>query len=251
MELIPVLDLARGVAVHAQGGVRSEYGPVRSMLTPGHLGDALALARAYRKRIGARRCYVADLDAIVDGQLQRELILSLANPEEGFGAGLILDAGAAGISQAAAILELGVGEIVVGLESLRDFGELEALVREVGTGRVGFSLDLRSGMPVLQTSLARLLAPEVSAQELALRAIHSGAAWVLLLDLDDVGSRGGPSTLGLIGALAQATLAPLYAGGGVRGREDLDALSKAGARGALVGSWLHTSEEWRSGRIEE
>ena len=48
MELIPVLDLAHGVAVHAIGGDRSRYEPVRSELARGAEGDPMALAGAYR-----------------------------------------------------------------------------------------------------------------------------------------------------------------------------------------------------------
>ena len=64
MLVIPVLDLAHGVAVQAIAGDRARYAPAESVLTPGVTGDAVALIQAYRDTVGARECYVADLDAI-------------------------------------------------------------------------------------------------------------------------------------------------------------------------------------------
>ena len=49
MEIIPVIDVVRGVAVHAQGGVRATYAPVRSAIAPDQPGDPMALVRAYRE----------------------------------------------------------------------------------------------------------------------------------------------------------------------------------------------------------
>ncbi len=64
MQLIPVLDLMRGVAVQARGGDRERYEPLRTVLAADAPGDPLALIQAYRDILGARECYVADLDAI-------------------------------------------------------------------------------------------------------------------------------------------------------------------------------------------
>ena len=74
MQIIPVLDLAGGVAVHAQAGDRSRYAPLTSDLVPGRTGDAVALLRAFHAVLGVHECYVADLDAIQGGALQRALI---------------------------------------------------------------------------------------------------------------------------------------------------------------------------------
>src|SRR5262245_53968151 len=108
--LIPVLDLAHGEAVHAIGGRREEYQPVESVLTPGQVGNALALARAYREQLGATQCYVADLEAIQEKGLQSALIGHLAGPE-GFGPGLLVDAGGVGIAGVKDLLDLGVAQV--------------------------------------------------------------------------------------------------------------------------------------------
>ena len=47
MQIIPVLDLAGGVAVHAQAGDRTRYAALKSDLVPDHPGDPVALLRAF------------------------------------------------------------------------------------------------------------------------------------------------------------------------------------------------------------
>ena len=73
-----MLDLARGTAVHARTGDRERYEPVQSVLAPGGDGDPVALLRAYRETLGATACYVADLDAIQGGAIQRGVLRELA-----------------------------------------------------------------------------------------------------------------------------------------------------------------------------
>ncbi len=59
MRVIPVLDLMAGRAVRAEGGRREGYAPVHSVLLPEErAGDALALAGAFRDRLGRDEWYV-------------------------------------------------------------------------------------------------------------------------------------------------------------------------------------------------
>ena len=85
MRVIPVLDLVAGRAVRACRGSREAYAPVHSaLLSEEQAGDALALARAFRDRLGQGdqgEWYVADLDAITGAAPQRALLRALAAPE--------------------------------------------------------------------------------------------------------------------------------------------------------------------------
>lgn len=236
--LIPVLDLAHGEAVRAIGGRREEYQPVESVLTPGLAGNALALARAYREQLGATQCYVADLDAIQEKGPQTELLHRLADPEKGFGNGLLVDAGALGIASAKELLKLGVCRVIAGLESLATWSDLEQMVSLAGGESVLFSLDLYAGRPVQNLDPGPRV-ERITPEELADRAVAIGVSGLVVLDLADVGSDAGPSTGPLIEQLQARYQLPLYAGGGVRDRNDLDALLEAGAAGVLVGTALH------------
>jgi phosphoribosylformimino-5-aminoimidazole carboxamide ribotide isomerase len=233
MELIPVLDLARGVAVHAIGGERSRYAPVQSVLVPGRDGDAMALARAYRAWPTVERCYVADLDAIGGAPAQLDLLVRLQS-SEGFGGPLLLDAGVASLDE---LERLGgaFGHVVVGLESLSSFTKLTRLAAQVD---VTFSLDLRNDLPITRMELLAE-AGSVDAVALARAAVEAGARSLILLDVGRVG-RGVGVNLELLASLRRALpQVVLLAGGGVRDDADISMLAGSGCDGVLVATALH------------
>jgi phosphoribosylformimino-5-aminoimidazole carboxamide ribotide isomerase len=238
MELIPVLDLLRGQAVHARRGARQRYQPVDSALLPGRSGDAVALARAYHTMMGSWRCYVADLDAIEGWAPQSKLIQKLADPDHGFGEGLIVDGGVTTPRAAEALIRSGASMLAVGLETLRGFTELRSIVKAVGGERVIFSLDLLDGRPI-QRRTGRVASEEAVVIELAARAADAGVAAVLVLDLAQVGTETGPRHLELIDGLKRLLGVPVYAGGGVRSTDDLELLEQVGCDAVLVGSAIH------------
>lgn len=238
MQLIPVLDLARGVAVQARAGDRARYGPAESALTPGVAGDPLALIQAYRDILGARECYVADLDAIQGGDIQRGPLTDLARA--GPPRGMMMDAGVSDARRALEVLALGADRIVVGLETLRGFDDLSSIVATAGAERVVFSLDLRLGRPMLLPANGDAGGAEATALGLAARAVVSGVTTLLVLDVGRVGTGGGVD-LELVHALRRSFPAEqLLAGGGVGGRKDLDRLRDAGCDGVLVATAIHT-----------
>lgn len=233
IEVIPVLDLAAGRAVHAIGGDRSRYAPVASLLAPDEPGDAMVLARAYRQRVGARRCYVADLDAITGGVPQRDLLARLAT-DDGFGRGLLVDAGIGSAADLQCLDGLPV-TTVVGLETLRAWDELAALLA-AAPGLI-FSLDLRAGQPLVRPGAWQRGTPDAASMAAVLEA--AGVRELILLDLARVGRGEGPD-LAQLGAVR--TAAPgvrLLAGGGVRDAADLARLAGVGVDGVLVASALH------------
>jgi phosphoribosylformimino-5-aminoimidazole carboxamide ribotide isomerase len=239
MEIIPVLDVTLSVAVHAQGRVRADYAPVKSVLAPDQPGDPLALARAYRDVLGAQVCYVADLDAIQGGPIQRGLIRDLAEFQTGFAGELMVDAAAGDPDGALEVLSAGASDAVVGLETLRSFGDLAGVVEIVGANRVVFSLDLQLGSPVLHPLMEDAAGATPDAMSLAAQAAAAGVGAILVLDLGRVGSGTGVD-LGLLEALRRRHPAVrLFAGGGVLTRKDLERMEEAGCDGALVASAIH------------
>jgi phosphoribosylformimino-5-aminoimidazole carboxamide ribotide isomerase len=239
MEIIPVLDLAGGVAVHARAGERAGYQPVRSVLFPDRAGDPAALIRAYRERLGAERCYVADLDAIEGGPVQGGVLRRLAELEASLGGSLLVDAGTHSADGALELLSLGASEVVVGLETLRALADLGAVLNAVGSHRVVFSLDLRMGHPIVHSEAGRAGGFAADALSLATQAVETGATCLVVLDLARVGTGRGVD-LGLLEELRRRFPGiRLLAGGGVRSRQDLDRMRKAGCDGALVASALH------------
>ena len=233
MRVTPVLDLMAGRAVAARGGDRATYAPVRSVLASGE-GDALALARAFRDVLGCVEWYVADLDAIRGGAPQWPLIRALAD----LGGGrLLLDVATTTVERGEEALAAGADRVVVGLETLDAFAQLEAIVGRVGSARVVFSLDLRNGAPLVRPG-----APHGETGlplALARRAVAAGVHALLVLDLARVGTGTGVD-LDLVRRIRRALPdIELLAGGGVAGPADLARLAAAGCDGVLVASALH------------
>jgi phosphoribosylformimino-5-aminoimidazole carboxamide ribotide isomerase len=239
MDIIPVLDLCRGVAVWAQAGDRARYRPVESALLAEGAGDAVALLRAYRAKLGAAACYIADLDAIQGGAVQRAMLRELAQLETGFAGALLVDAGAHTPASAFEVIACGASQVVIGLETLRAFRDLAAIVRVVREDRVVFGVDLRLGAPILHPAMHDAAGPVPDAVGLATQAADAGATTLLLLDLGRIGTGCGVD-LGLVETLRRRLPGVrLLAGGGVLARRDLDRMRDAGCDGALVASAIH------------
>jgi phosphoribosylformimino-5-aminoimidazole carboxamide ribotide isomerase len=240
MQIIPVLDIAGGIAVHAQGGERTRYAPLESNLVPEQVGDPVAVLRAFHATLGIHECYVADLDAIQGGAVQRTLLRDLAAFHTGFSGALLVDAGTHLPEGALEVLSCGASEVVVGLETLQAFSDLQAIVDLVGSSRVVFSLDLRLGNPILHPAMQDARGAGPDALNLAEQAAAAGAGSVLILDLGRVGTGVGVD-LGLLEGLRQRLASVrLLAGGGVLTRLDLERMRDTGCDGALVASAIHT-----------
>lgn len=228
--------------MHARAGDRPRYQPVESVLSPAAPGDAVALLRAYRRELGAAECYVADLDAIQGGAVQRALLRELTRFETGFHGSLLVDAGTARPAGTLEVLACGASQVVVGLETLRAFADLAAIVEQVGPSRVVFSLDLRLGNPVIHPALLDDGGVGPDAASLAGRAVDAGICSLLMLDVGRVGAGCGVD-LGLIETLrGRLPGVRLLAGGGVLARRDLDRMRDAGCDAALVASALHAGQ---------
>lgn len=243
MEIIPVLDVTKGVAVHARGGNREAYEPVRSvLLSDDSVGDPWALARAYHDGLSANACYLADLDAIRGDPVQRAVIRDVGALQTGFHGELLVDAGVSAPDAALEVLSCGASAAVVGLETLRSFAGLRAIVDAAGANRVVFSVDLRLGVPMLHPDLRAALRGEPEPAALMAQAVDSGATTLLLLDVGRVGTGGGVDLELVSAARRRHPGTRLLAGGGVRTRQDLERMAAAGCDGALVASAIHAGQ---------
>jgi len=227
VEIIPVLDLKAGQAVHAVRGEREQYTPVQSVLGSGD--DPVALAMAYQDRLGCRICYVADLDAITGHTSHHaHLLRTLA----GLDMALWIDSGVSNARQAWALANLGVAHIIVGSETLHSPIQLITLTDEFPPDRLILSVDLRSGALYAPTDIN-------TPQQLVALAAQVGINRIILLDLARVGAAVGPPLDLLTSLRPHFPDLAFYAGGGVRHSADLTSLAQAGAAGALVATAFH------------
>jgi phosphoribosylformimino-5-aminoimidazole carboxamide ribotide isomerase len=222
MEIIPVIDLRGGVAVHARRGQRELYRPLDSPLCAGNSGREVV--EGYLRLFPFRSIYVADLDAI-EGRGTNDLAgLAARFPEVSFWA----DAGFADLSSARRLAR-GNLHAVLGTESLRAPPSFDAL----HDGSLILSLDHRDGAYVGPPGLPGR--PDLWPDR------------VIVMTLARVGSGQGPDADLLKGFRSRAPRARLFAAGGVRDRGDLEAMASFGIDGALVATSLH---EGRIGRAD-
>ncbi|EHR71862.1 hisA/hisF family protein [Burkholderiales bacterium JOSHI_001] len=222
-EVIPVLDLLHGQVVRAVRGQRSSYRPI---VTPLVAGSApVDVAAALRHCTGSNTLYVADLDAIVEGRAQVEVLRQLlaADPQRS----LWLDAGFKTEADLAA-LRAGLGELatrmrpVLGSESL---ASLRALQMMTADPRAILSLDCRQQQPMDPAGVWQ-----------------QPALWpdtVIVMTLDRVGAASGPDLQRFAELQALKPHATWVGAGGIRHASDLAQAGDAGAAAWLVASALH------------
>jgi phosphoribosylformimino-5-aminoimidazole carboxamide ribotide isomerase len=231
--VIPVIDLLNGQAVHAIGGRRAYYRPIRSILHAS--SDPVPLARALCDSLGARTLYLADLDAI-GGCLPHTDIYRIINS---LNINIWIDCGLRDAASLAPLLVLNDSSctIIAGLETVRGPRELKEIVNQAGADRVVFSLDLFEGSP----RIAALAAwGTENPRELAEAAIECGVCRLLILDLARVGTSRGLGTSRLMVQIRKAhPSVPLIVGGGIARIEEVVDLRDAGAAAVLVASAIH------------
>ncbi len=215
MDVIPVIDVRQGLAVHARRGQRSDYRPLVTPLAPG--SDPVAVARGYLSLFPFRTLYVADLDGIEGRGRNGELAqrLGAAMP----GVTLWIDDGAGPSDRPASAGSMPV----VGSESLSD-ADLSRL-RDTPPDRFVLSLDFHDDSFVGPQAL-----------------LEDAGAWprrVIVMTLSRVGAADGPDLKRVSEIVARAGPRAVYAAGGVRDGGDLKALRATGAAGALIATALH------------
>ena len=228
VRIIGVIDLKDGKAVHARGGRRDLYAPVHQSAGLVVNGNPLTLARLYIDTFGLPEIYLADLDAIASHTLQTGTIREVSAA----GAPLWVDAGIAQAGDTEPVVEAGAQTLVAGLETLTSFDALADICAH-SPRPVAFSLDLRGGTPM------SVNAQGYSPEEIARRAVDAGAEMVIVLDVGRVGAAVGPDFDLLRRLQAAIPAAQLFAGGGVRGIDDLRQLAGTGCAGALVATAIH------------
>jgi phosphoribosylformimino-5-aminoimidazole carboxamide ribonucleotide (ProFAR) isomerase len=215
-EIIPAIDVAGGrLAIHTPDGPR----PLEAFD-----GDPLAAARAYVEA-GARRVHVVDLDLAFGGSFAN---LDVVGAVAALGLRVQASGGIATLAEAAQALASGADRVVLGSGALLDeAGAVDAIGAlgarlivgiEVDGGRIRPRGRIEGDLPLTET-LGWL--------------VGSGASGFLVTAVARVGGMRGPD-LAIVTRVV-GTGRPVVAAGGVASSEDLRALRRCGAAGAVVG----------------
>jgi HisA/HisF family protein len=221
MEVIPVLDLKGGLVVHARMGMRSDYAPIKTPLSP--TSEPKQVARGLLSFFPFKAFYVADLDAIErrgdNSRALRELRAEYPN------LAFWVDTGIADLRDAEPWLEADLGHLVLGSETQRDSELIRHLCRDT---RAILSLDFRGDAFQGPISL--------------LNDTNTWPEKIIVMALARVGSASGPDMNRLTDIKSRALTRQVYAAGGVRDVNDLALLARAGISGALVATSLHNGK---------
>ncbi|MCB2427734.1 HisA/HisF-related TIM barrel protein [Methylophaga pinxianii] len=217
MLIIPVIDLMGGKVVHARGGQRDQYLPINSQLTSSVYPNAVI--KQLLTWFPFPVIYIADLDAIETGKIDKTFYLQLLQlfPE----VTIWLDVGIRNKLDWLVWSDLPRIKPVLGSESLED---LELLTQLQHTDII-LSLDFKHG---------RLLGKKT--------ILEHSELWpetIIVMSLDAVGAESGPDTQLLEQIKGIKPAVGLYAAGGVRGIDDLVNLKNSRVQGVLVASALH------------
>lgn len=229
MKIIPVVDLKGGQVVHARGGLRDDYRPVRSRLS--NSSEPQAVVQGFLDLHPFAELYVADLDAIA-GTGDNQAVLERLR-EAWPGLELWVDSGLAAAAACRDWLALDLGDLVIGSESQADAAILERLRRAGAWARIVLSLDFQGG---------RFLGPPA-----ILERVEDWPDRVIVMTLARVGRGSGPDLDRIKEIRRRAPDRRIFAAGGVGSARDLAALAGVGASGVLIASTLH---DGRIGRPE-
>jgi phosphoribosylformimino-5-aminoimidazole carboxamide ribotide isomerase len=225
MQLIPVIDLMAGQVVRGVRGERSAYRPIRSSLCES--SAPLDLAPRLLERAASATLYIADLDALMGGELQFDILAALLDRLPTVH--LWLDGGfrdAAAIDTLRQRLGTRADRVtpIVASESLPD-ADIARRCLEAHRAHCILSLDRRQG------SL------------LDAAGCHAHPEWwperVIVMMLDRVGADAGPDLEALRALQALRPDVRLIGAGGIRDAADLQCAAASGAQGWLVASALH------------
>ncbi len=221
MDLVPVIDISSGIAVHARRGHRDTYQALHTPYAPGP--DPAAVTRGLIDAFAPRQVYFADLDAIARRPGNGAVIRDLAR--QFGGRRMLVDAGFRSADAIEPFLDVPNVDIVIATEVLSSLDAYRALAATVPQARLLLSLDRRGG-------------EMLGCADLFERA-GLWPARIIHMNLDRVGSGDGPDWDGLAQLAALAPDRALYAAGGVRDADDLEELASQGIAAVLIGSALH------------
>lgn len=210
-----MLDIRGGLCVQAGAGERRSYPPLASRLCAG--ADPAVVAAAMLAATGARRLYVADLDALTGAGENTALICALAGGLPAVE--LWVDDGRRPPDRFAHARV----RTVYGSESMHEAAELARLAPAERAAAV-LSLDRRGeALGPADLEAAAALWPED----------------VILMDLERVGRGGGIEPGRLARLRRQHPRHRYYLAGGVRSLGDIERAAALGAAGVLLASALH------------
>jgi phosphoribosylformimino-5-aminoimidazole carboxamide ribotide isomerase len=224
MIAIPAIDLREGACVQLVGG---SYDAERVRVE-----DPLEALKQWLA-LGFRAFHVVDLDAALGRGSNADVVARLVAHAPGLA--FTVGGGVRDDARAQALLTGGASAVVVGTRAIEDPAWLASLTERF-PGRVVVAADVK-GREVVTRGWTAGSARDIRDVLASLEALPLGGLLVTAVHRE--GQLGGVD-LPLMEEVARTSRHRLIASGGVTTLDDLRALERAGARGAVVGMALYT-----------
>ena len=226
---IPVIDILNNQAVHAMRGERTSYKPLKSKLF--NSSDPLDMARLLTKNYGLEEIYIADLDAIMNGNPNFQLLEKILRIPR---IKIMVDLGITDIDDILRYSRLGFNKLIIGIETLHSVEDLQEGLKLVGNEKLIISLDMFQGKILSNAKRFKNRNPLELVNKLELLGIKE----IILLDLARVGQK--------VGGIPQSYLniqkvfnGKVFVGGGIKNFEDLLCYERHHFSGVLIATALY------------
>ena len=221
MHIIPVIDISKGVVVHAVKGDRDKYRPITSQLCTS--ANPIEVINGFLDIYDFRTVYIADLDALQQQGNNTGIIRSISNtyPE----LEIWLDSGLALMGHYIEDLMLAPLRMILATESMGSISTFTSTVNKYASHRFILSIDYIAG---------KILGPYEK-----LQVQSQLPADILILNLDQVGANQGITIPDQLNQNSIFKTHKIYYGGGIRNSDDLLRLESLGLSGALLATALH------------
>lgn len=223
MIAIPAVDLREGRCVQLVGGL-----PEEERIS---LPDPVAQAREWWD-MGFGTLHIIDLDAALSLGENREVIGALAGATDAI---VQVGGGIRDRTAVADVLGLGVHRVIVGTRAIDDPPWLEGLAEEY-PGRITVAADIRDGMVLRKGWTESSGQPILGLLE---KLAPLELAGVLCTDVSREGRMEGIDLAGATEIIEKSNH-PVWVSGGITTLDELRALDKAGAAGAVLGMAIYT-----------
>lgn len=228
MQIIPVLDVSRGLVVHAKKGDRKNYLPINSHLCP--TSNPIEIIKCFLSLNAFKSIYIADLDALQHQSENVDIIESICTVYPKLE--IWLDTGLSLIKHYLENPKFDSLRMILSSESIDSKSTFNSLMNNFAHHSFIFSIDYKSGAILGPRDL--LLAKEQWPTD------------ILILNLDHVGAKDGINIPPQLNYQDLFQAHNTYYGGGIRNCNDLYKLKKLGAAGALLSTALHNKTITRS-----
>jgi len=232
LDAIGVIDIKDGIVVRGVAGERDKYREVKSRIVEQEIKTPLAVAGAYYKKLGIRKLYAADLDAIMNGNKDNNLDKIKEIKRKFPDMEIMLDAGFNKEFSPENYLNDFLDYAVIATESLEDIKFLNRLAGY--KEQIIISIDLKEGE--LIHNIESWQKKDIS--EIIEEIKSFGFKNYILLDLASVGTARGISDY-IRNLKKEFSNLNFITGGGVKDYRDIKDLKKLSFSGVLIASAFH------------